>query len=207
MELINKYFPQLTDRQKYQFEKLYELYSYWNSKINVISRKDIENLYKHHVLHSLAIAKMTRFVDGTQIIDVGTGGGFPGIPLAILYPECNFMLVDSIGKKIRVAIDIASSIDLKNVICRHERAEDEKDRFEFLVSRAVMPLSELYTLGQRLIDKKEQKNSYPNGLLCLKGGQLVNEIAPYKKSSEVMNISSFFQEEYFKDKKVVYTQI
>ncbi len=207
MELINKYFPQLTDRQKYQFEKLYELYSYWNSKINVISRKDIENLYKHHVLHSLAIAKMTRFVDGTKIIDVGTGGGFPGIPLAILFPECKFTLVDSIGKKIRVAIDIATNIDLKNVTCRHERAEDEKDKFEFLVSRAVMPLSDLYILGKRLINKKEQKNSYPNGLLCLKGGQLVNEIAPYKKASEVMNISSFFQEEYFKDKKVVYTQI
>ncbi|HZK02994.1 MAG TPA: 16S rRNA (guanine(527)-N(7))-methyltransferase RsmG [Bacteroidaceae bacterium] len=207
MELINKYFPQLTDRQKYQFEKLYELYSYWNSKINVISRKDIENLYKHHVLHSLAIAKMTRFVDGTKIIDVGTGGGFPGIPLAILFPECKFTLVDSIGKKIRVAIDIATNIDLKNVTCRHERAEDEKDKFEFLVSRAVMPLSDLYILGKRLINKKEQKNSYPNGLLCLKGGQLVNEIAPYKKASEVMNISSFFQEEYFIDKKVVYIQI
>lgn len=205
--IITKYFPKISDVQKSQFEKLHELYGDWNSKINVISRKDIENLYEHHVLHSLAIAKMIRFVDETKVIDIGTGGGFPGIPLAILFPKCSFTLIDSIGKKVRVAEDIASQIDLNNVICRHERAGDEKGKFEFMVSRAVMPIAELCAIGKKLVDRKIQKNCYPNGLFCLKGGELSNEIAPYKKVSEVEDISGLFDEEYFIDKKIVYVQI
>ena len=160
MELILKYFPDLTEEQKRQFAALYDLYTDWNSKINVISRKDIENLYEHHVLHSLGIAKVIRFKPGTKVMDLGTGGGFPGIPLAILFPEVQFHLVDSIGKKVRVATEIAGSIGLKNVTTRHARAEEEKQLFDFVVSRAVMPLTDLLKIIRKNISPKQQ-NALP----------------------------------------------
>ena len=207
MDLIRKYFPDLTDRQYEQLEALGPLYTDWNSKINVISRKDIDNLYEHHVLHSLAIAKVIRFADGTSLADVGTGGGLPGIPLAILFPECRFTLIDSIGKKVRVAQDIANRIGLNNVICRHERAEEDKDKYEIILSRGVMPLPDLCSVAGRLIDRKVQRNAYPNGVVCLKGGDLGTEISKFRKVAEITEISNYFQEEFFKDKKVVYVQI
>ena len=207
MELIRKYFPELTETQLSQFEQLGALYTDWNSKINVISRKDIDNLYGHHVLHSLAIARVIRFADGTRIADVGTGGGFPGIPLAILFPECSFTLIDSIGKKVRVAQDVALQTGLRNVVCRHERAEDEKERFEFVLSRGVMPLPDLCSVAGRMIERKVQRNAYPNGVLCLKGGNLGTETAKFRKVTEITDIGKFFSEEYFKDKKVVYVKI
>ena len=179
MEIIQKYFPELTDTQKEQFMALYDLYTDWNSKINVISRKDITNLYEHHVLHSLGIAKVINFRPGTEIMDLGTGGGFPGIPLAIMFPDTHFHLVDSIGKKVKVATEIASAIGLKNVTTRHCRAEEEKQLFDFVVSRAVMPLTDLLKIIRKNI-KKEQNNALPNGLICLKGGELQNEVLPVK---------------------------
>lgn len=207
MNLIRKYFPDLTSLQYEQLEALGPLYTDWNSKINVISRKDIDNLYEHHILHSMAIAKVIRFVPGTTIADVGTGGGLPGIPLAILFPECRFTLIDSIGKKVRVAQDIADKIGLKNVQSRHERAEEDKDKYEFIVSRGVMPLPDLCSVANRLLDRKTQRNAYPNGVICLKGGDLSTETAKFKKVAEITDISRFFQEEFFKDKKTVYVQI
>ena len=207
MELIRKYFPDLTALQYEQLEALGPLYTDWNSKINVISRKDIDNLYEHHILHSLAIAKVIKFAPGTRLADVGTGGGLPGIPLAILFPECNFTLIDSIGKKVRVAQDIAVQIGLKNVVCRHERAEEDKDKYEFILSRGVMPLPDLCAVAGRLLDRKTQRNAYPNGVICLKGGDLSSELAKFKKVAEVTEISRYFQEEFFKDKKTVYVQI
>lgn len=207
METIKKYFPTLTRQQYEQLDALYALYTDWNSKINVISRKDIENLYLHHVLHSLAIAKATSFAPGTRIADIGTGGGFPGIPLAILFPESQFTLIDSIGKKVRVAASVAESIGISNVTCRHERAEEEKDKFHFVVSRGVMPLPDLCKICNKLIDKKEQFNAYPNGLICLKGGDLSGETQNHRNTAEIINISSYFQEEFFNDKKIVYVQI
>ena len=207
MDLIRKYFPDLTSLQYEQLEALGPLYTDWNSKINVISRKDIDNLYEHHVLHSLAIAKVIRFAPGTRLADVGTGGGLPGIPLAILFPECSFTLIDSIGKKVRVAQDIAAQIGLKNVICRHERAEEDKDKYEFILSRGVMPLPDLCAVAGRMLDRKEQRNAYPNGVICLKGGDLGAETAKFRKVAEINEIGKFFQEEFFKDKKVVYVQI
>ena len=174
MQLIEKYFPELTEKQKEQFSKLYELYFDWNSKINVISRKDIENLYLHHVLHSLAIAKILKFKSGSNIMDVGTGGGFPGIPLAIMFPECHFHMVDRIGKKLKVAAGVAEAIGLNNVSFRHCSVEEEKQKFDFIVSRAVMPLSDLIKLIRKNV-AKEQKNALPNGLICLKGGDLQAE--------------------------------
>lgn len=167
MDIILKYFPQLTDRQKEQFGALYDLYTDWNAKINVISRKDIGNLYEHHVLHSLAIAKMIHFRPGTRIMDLGTGGGFPGIPLAILFPECHFHLVDSIGKKIRVATEVASAIHLENVTLRHCRAEEERELFDFVVSRAVMPLADLVDCHEehcpRAAERLSQRAHLPQG--------------------------------------------
>ena len=207
MEQIKRYFPELTDIQLSQFEQLGALYTDWNSKINVISRKDIENLYEHHILHSLAIAKTIKFVPGTRLADVGTGGGLPGIPLAIMFPECSFTLIDSIGKKVRVAQDIAAQIGLKNVICRHERAEEEKEHFEFVLSRGVMPLPDLCAIANRMIDHKVQRNAYPNGVICLKGGDLGAETAKFRKVTEINEIGKYFREEFFKDKKVVYVQI
>jgi len=206
MELILKYFPNLTPKQKSQFEALYDLYLDWNSKINVISRKDIEHLYEHHVLHSLAIAEIIHFQPGTTILDVGTGGGFPGIPLAILFPESNFVLIDSIGKKIKVGTEVATAIDLKNIELKHLRLQDEKGKFDFVVSRAVMPLDDLVKLVQKNISKK-QKNALPNGLICLKGGELQHEILPYKNIAELYEVNSFFKEEFFSTKKAVYVPL
>lgn len=203
MDLILKYFPDLTEEQKRQFAALYDLYLDWNSKINVISRKDIENLYEHHVLHSLGIAKVIRFRPGTQIMDLGTGGGFPGIPLAILFPEVQFHLVDSIGKKVRVASEIANSIGLKNITFRHARAEEEKEKFDFVVSRAVMPLTDLLKIIRKNISSKQQ-NALPNGLICLKGGELGNETMPVKNKTTLWDLKEFFEEEFFETKKVVY---
>lgn len=190
MEYIPKYF-QLTDHQAQQFAALEVLYPNWNEKINLISRKDITNLEPHHLLHSLAIAKVLTFSAGTAILDVGTGGGFPGIPLAILFPECQFTLIDSIGKKIRVAQDVAQQIGLKNVECIQERVEDEKRQFDFVVSRAVMPLTDLVKLVRKNVHHKH-KNAMPNGLFVLKGGNLQSEIQPFHKTAEVTEISSFF---------------
>lgn len=206
MDIILKYFPRLTDRQKSQFEALYDLYADWNSKINVISRKDIGNLYEHHVLHSLAIARLIHFQPDTQVMDLGTGGGFPGIPLAIMFPDCQFHLVDSIGKKIKVATEVASAVGLENVTLCHERAEEEKGLFDFVVSRAVMPLADLLKIVRKNISK-EQKNAYPNGLICLKGGELQHEVMPFKKQAEVIALSDWFEEEYFTTKKVVYVPV
>lgn len=203
MELILKYFPDLTEEQKRQFAALYDLYTDWNSKINVISRKDIENLYEHHVLHSLGIAKVIRFKPGTKVMDLGTGGGFPGIPLAILFPEVQFHLVDSIGKKVHVATEIAGSIGLKNVTTRHARAEEEKQLFDFVVSRAVMPLTDLLKIIRKNISPKQQ-NALPNGLICLKGGELERETMPVKNKTTMWNLKEFFGEEFFETKKVVY---
>lgn len=207
MELIRKYFPDLTAGQYSQFEALGALYTDWNSKINVISRKDIDNLYLHHVLHSMAIAKVIRFTPGTRIADIGTGGGFPGIPMAILFPDSKFTLIDSIGKKVRVAADVAQQIGLTNVVCRHERAEEEKDKFDFILSRGVMPLADLCSIGNRLIDHNGGHNAYPNGVICLKGGDLGSETARFRKVTETVDIDRYFKEEFFHDKKVVYVQI
>lgn len=206
MDIILKYFPDITEKQKEQFAALFDLYADWNSKINVISRKDIENLYTHHVLHSLAIAKLIQFTDGTGIMDVGTGGGFPGVPLAILFPKCNFLLVDSIGKKVRVATEISNAIGLKNIRFRHCRAEEVKEKFDFVVSRAVMPLPDLVKIIRKNISK-DQHNALPNGLICLKGGNLEGELKPFKKAAEADDLSMFFEEEYFKTKKIVYVLI
>lgn len=203
MELILKYFPNLTVQQKTQFEALYPLYIDWNEKINVISRKDVENLYEHHILHSLAIAEIIRFQPGTTVLDVGTGGGFPGIPLAILFPESTFVLIDSIGKKIKVGTEVATAIGLKNITLKHQRVQEEKGKYDFVVSRAVMPLGELVKLVQKNISKK-QINALPNGLICLKGGELQQEMLPFKKVAELYDVSEFFQEEYFKTKKAVF---
>lgn len=203
MDIILNYFPDITDKQKEQFAALYDLYLDWNSKINVISRKDIENLYIHHVLHSLGIAKVISFKNGSRVMDVGTGGGFPGVPLAILFPEVSFMLIDSIGKKVRVATEVSDAIGLKNISFRHCRAEEEKGLFDFVVSRAVMPLSDLVKIVQKNISK-EQKNALPNGLICLKGGELQQEILPFRKYAEVDDLNAFFKEEFFETKKVVY---
>lgn len=206
MELILKYFPNLSEQQKTQFAALYDLYTDWNSKINVISRKDITNLYEHHVLHSLGIAKVINFTPDTQIMDLGTGGGFPGIPLAILFPEVQFHLVDSIGKKVKVATEIANAIGLKNVTFRHCRAEEEKRKFDFVVSRAVMPLGDLIKIIRKNI-RQEQHNALPNGLICLKGGELEQETKPVKHKTMLYDLKNEFTEDFFKTKKVVYVTI
>ncbi|WP_315340821.1 16S rRNA (guanine(527)-N(7))-methyltransferase RsmG [Hoylesella oralis] len=203
MEIIRKYFSNLTDEQQYQFEQLAPLYEEWNAKINVISRKDIDHLYEHHVLHSLAIAKEISFVSGTTVLDVGTGGGFPGIPLAILFPNCRFKLIDSIGKKVKVAAEIAAHIGLKNVDTEHLRGENEKGKYDFVVSRAVMSLPDMAKLIRKNISYK-QVNPLPNGLLCLKGGDLTAEIRPFRNIVQVTPLANWFQEEWFKKKNVVY---
>lgn len=206
MDILLKYFPTLTERQKQQFGALYDLYVDWNSKINVISRKDIENLYTHHVLHSLGIAKVINLAPGSKILDVGTGGGFPGIPLAILFADSNFLLIDSIGKKIKVATEVSNAIGLENIAFRHCRGEEEKGKFDFVVSRAVMPLGDLIKIVRKNISH-EQKNPLPNGLICLKGGELENEIHPFKKYTEVDDLKTFFEEDFFETKKVVYVPL
>ncbi|MBQ9591915.1 MAG: 16S rRNA (guanine(527)-N(7))-methyltransferase RsmG [Paludibacteraceae bacterium] len=203
-EVIYEYFPNLTEEQRRRFDALQALYEDWNAKINVISRKDIGNLYLHHVLHSLAIAKVIEFADDSSVMDVGTGGGFPGIPLAILYPKCHFLLVDSIGKKIRVCQAVIEALGLDNVEAVQERVEEEKSTFDFVVSRATMPMSDLVRLTRKNVDKKHLINPLPNGWLMLKGGELEREIGTFKKYAEVTDVSEFFKDEYFETKKVVY---
>ncbi|MDY6379353.1 MAG: 16S rRNA (guanine(527)-N(7))-methyltransferase RsmG [Bacteroidales bacterium] len=202
MTIISDYFK-LSDRQAEQFAQLDALYRDWNSKINVISRKDIDNLYEHHVLHSLAIAKWIPFQPDTTILDVGTGGGFPGIPLAIMFPQCRFVLVDSIGKKIKVASEVAKALGLTNVVCKQERVEEEKEKFDFVVSRAVMPLPDLVKLVRKNISNKH-RNAMPNGLIVLKGGDLQAEVAPYIKTAEIAPCSKWFKGEWFETKQIIY---
>lgn len=206
MKVIQTYFPELNEQQCQQLAALYDLYTDWNAKINVISRKDIENLYLHHVLHSLGIVKMLRFKDGSSVMDVGTGGGFPGIPLAIFFPQVQFHLVDSIGKKIKVGQAVAEAIGLKNITFRHCRVEEEKEKYDFVVSRAVMPLADLVKLVRKNI-KKEQHNALPNGLICLKGGELQHEILPFRNQALSLELGDYFKEEFFKTKKVVYVPL
>ena len=206
IDIITKYFSDISDEQRRQFEALYDLYQDWNSKINVISRKDIDNLFEHHVLHSLAIAKTIRFKDGSEILDFGTGGGFPGVPLAILFPNCHFRLIDGTGKKIRVATEVANAIGLKNCHPEHKRGEEEKGKYDFVVSRAVMPLPDLERIVRKNISTK-QRNAMPNGIICLKGGNVESEIQPFRKYAEVSDISQWFDEEWFKEKYVIYLPI
>lgn len=205
-ELIQKYFPTLTDTQLRQFEQLDALYREWNANINVISRKDIDNLYEHHVLHSLAIAKIINFRPDTQILDFGTGGGFPGIPLAILFPECQFKLIDGTGKKIRVAQEVSRAIGLKNCNPVQLRGEDEKGKYDFVVSRAVMPLPDLYKIVRKNISK-EQHNAHPNGIICLKGGDVQGETQPFRRIVETAELTDYFQEEWFKQKHIIYVPV
>ena len=203
MKQILKYFPNLSDEQQRQLALLEELYRDWNAKINVISRKDIDNLYEHHVLHSMSIAKMINFRPGTKILDFGTGGGFPGIPLAILFPECQFKLIDGTGKKIRVAQEVAQAIGLKNCEPQHLRGEDEKGRYDFVVSRAVMPLPDLAKIVRKNM-AREQRNALPNGIVCLKGGDLQSELQPFRHIVDTAELSQWFSEEWFKQKYVIY---
>lgn len=203
MEEILKAFPSITATQIEQFQALLPLYKEWNDKINVISRKDIDNLYAHHVLHSLAIAQYIRWKPGTQILDFGTGGGFPGIPLAIMFPECNFKMIDGTGKKIKVVNAVAQAIGLKNVEAVHIRGEEEKGKFDFVVSRAVMPLPDLVKIVRKNISTS-QRNALPNGLICLKGGNLVAETQPFKNKVQLTPISQWFDNEWFNDKHLIY---
>ena len=203
MNEILKYFPHLSEEQQRQYAALYDLYSDWNSKINVISRKDIDNLYEHHILHSLAIAKFIGFKAGTNILDFGTGGGFPGIPLAIMFPEVNFKLIDGTGKKIKVATEIAKAIGLKNVMAEHLRGEDEREKYDFIVSRAVMQLSDMIRLMRKNISRT-QHNALPNGFITLKGGDLTEETKPYKNIANVLPLSEWFEEDWFKGKNIIY---
>lgn len=201
--IVYKYFTQLTDTQQKQIDQLDELYRDWNAKINVISRKDIDGLYLHHVLHSMALSRILRFKPSTRILDFGTGGGFPGIPLAILFPECQFRLIDGTGKKIKVAQAVADAIGLKNVEAVHRRGEEEKDKFDFIVSRAVMPLPDLVKIVRKNI-AREQHNALANGLLVLKGGNLKEEIRPFKNIVELTPLSDYFEEEWFQEKYAIY---
>ena len=205
-ELIDKYFPKLSDEQRKQFAALNELYHEWNEKINVISRKDIDNLYLHHVLHSLAIARMVNFRPGTQILDFGTGGGFPGVPLSILFPECEFKLIDGTGKKIKVAQEVSTAIGLKNCHPEHLRGEEEKGKYDFVVSRAVMPLPDLVKIVKKNISK-EQHNALPNGILCLKGGDLQTETASFRRIVQIQPLTDWFSEDWFKEKYCIYLSL
>ena len=206
MKLIEKYFPKLSEEQKEQFKALDALYHEWNEKINVISRKDIDNLYEHHVLHSLAIGRFIHFKAGSRILDFGTGGGFPGVPLSILFPECEFKLIDGTGKKIRVAQEVCNAIGLKNCHPEHLRGEDEKGKYDFVVSRAVMPLPDLLKIVRKNISK-EQRNAIPNGVICLKGGDLQAETQPFRRIVESTELSTYFKEEWFKEKHVIYVPV
>ena len=205
-EIIFQYFKDINDEQRAQFRALGPLYQEWNAKINVISRKDIDNLYMHHVLHSLGIAKVVNFKPGSNILDIGTGGGFPGIPLAILFPNCKFKLIDSIGKKTRVAAAVANAIGLKNVVVEHRNVIEEKNKYDFVVSRAVMNATDLVKLIRKNVSK-EQRNALPNGLICLKGGDMTEEVAPFKNHSEIWELKSYFDDEFFDTKKVMYIQL
>lgn len=206
MNEILEYFPNITDEQRSQMEMPRPLYCEWNSKINVISRKDIENIYSHHVLHSLAIAKETRFTHGSRILDFGTGGGFPGIPLAIMFPDCHFKLIDRTGKKIKVVNEVACSLGLKNIEAEQISGEEEKGKYDFVVSRAVMPLPDLMKIIKKNISDK-QRNAIANGLLCLKGGNIDSEIHNYRHISQITDISKIFRGEWFKNKYVIYIPI
>lgn len=205
-EIIFQYFKDINDEQRAQFRALGPLYQEWNAKINVISRKDIDNLYMHHVLHSLGIAKVVNFRQGSNILDIGTGGGFPGIPLAILFPNCKFKLIDSIGKKTRVAAAVANAVGLKNVVVEHRNVIEEKNKYDFVVSRAVMNATDLVKLIRKNVSK-EQRNALPNGLICLKGGDMTEEVAPFKNHSEIWELKSYFDDEFFDTKKVMYIQL
>lgn len=207
MDEILKYFPCLTERQREQFAQLDALYRDWNTKINVISRKDIDNLYSHHVLHSLALSQIIRLKAGTEVMDLGTGGGFPGIPLSIMFPDVHFHLIDSIGKKIRVCNEVVMALGLTNVTTAHRRAEEEKGHFHFVVSRAVMPLPDLVRLIRKNIST-QQFNALPNGLLCLKGGDLNHETYPFRHHCEITPLSTIFPDnEYFCTKSAVYVSL
>jgi len=206
MDIIEKYFPHLTPHQKHQFSQLESVYKEWNQHINVISRKDIDQFYERHVLHSLAIAKSLEFKPKSTILDVGTGGGFPGIPLAILFPECSFHLVDSIGKKIKVVQSVVDQLEIKNVRVSHQRAENVKDRYDFIVSRAVTKMPGFISWVRKSI-KKKQRNALPNGILYLKGGDLKEEMKEVRNHYEIFEISNWFKEEFFETKKVVYVQL
>ncbi len=206
MEQLLRYFPQLTEQQQRQFTALDALYRDWNAKINVISRKDIDNLYPHHVLHSLGIAKVITFRPGTHVMDIGTGGGFPGIPLAILFPEVQFHLLDSIGKKIKVAQSVADALELTNVRTSHKNVMEEKDKYDFVVSRAVMQMEDLVRLVRKNVHH-EQRNSLPNGLICLKGGDIQQEMRPFKHCCDVWPLHTYFEEEFFETKKVAYVTL
>ena len=203
IELILKYFPEINEEQRRQFEMLYDLYADWNAKINVISRKDIGNLYEHHVLHSLAIAKALHFHDGSKILDFGTGGGFPGIPLAIMLPACQFKLIDGTGKKILVAKEVSNAIGLKNCYPEHLRGEDEKGKYDFVVSRAVMQLTDLMKIVKKNVSSRQQ-NAMANGVITLKGGDVQAETYPFRKIVEVMDIDNWFEEEWFREKHLIY---
>lgn len=206
VSLILQYFPNLTEEQKDQFDQLFSLYQFWNEQINVISRKDTEHFYERHVLHALAIAKVMEFKDGSDILDVGTGGGFPGIPLAILFPNCNFHLVDSIGKKIKVVQNVAESLKLQNVQATHDRAENIPGKFDFVVSRAVTAMPAFISWIKDKF-KAEQKNDLPNGILYLKGGDLTEELAPVQQTATIFEIALFYQGEFFETKKVVHVKM
>ncbi len=206
MQVINKYFTQLTAAQAQQFETLLRLYPEWNAKVNVISRRDIDNLEVNHILHSLAIARFVQFAPGTHVLDLGTGGGFPAIPLAVMFPATHFHLVDRIGKKLRVAQDVSTQAGLDNVTVQHGDIREVKGAFDFVVSRAVMPLPDMVPLVRRLI-AKPQRNAVPNGLICLKGGNLDDELRPYAKQVFIEDISTYFNEPFFATKRIIHLPI
>jgi 16S rRNA (guanine527-N7)-methyltransferase len=207
MEILLKYFPQLTEQQKNQFAALQELYQEWNSKINVISKQDVNNLYERHILHSLSIAKVIEFQNGSKVMDLGTGGGFPGIPLAIYFPNTMFLLVDSIGKKIKVVNEVAKAIGLQNVAAVQIRAEDAVGSFDFVVTRAVAEISTLYAWSREKISKIDAHPTFKNGIFCLKGGDLKEEFAKFKHYHQFYSISDFYEEPFFAEKKIVYALV
>jgi len=207
MEKIKKYFSSISEEQERQFAQLKPLYEEWNNKINVISRKDMDNFYEHHVLHSLAIASEIKFKEGSRILDLGTGGGFPGIPLAIMFPDVTFKLIDRTGKKIRVVNEVANAIGLKNVTAEQLSGEEEKGLYDFVVSRAVMPLPDLMRIVRKNISRKNQHNSLPNGLICLKGGNVDEEVRPFKNIVSVIEIHDTFEEVWFKEKHLIYVPV